>query len=55
LGVALGRTNDPKATVQLAWLDARLKACAGCWQAGQLARFKADVETAIRETPAKGS
>lgn len=51
LGVAYARTADPKATVQLAWIDARLKECAGCWQSGQLAKFKADVETAIRETP----
>lgn len=55
LGIALARTSDPKATVQLAWLDAKLKACGGCWQAGQLAKFKSDVETAIRETPAKGA
>lgn len=55
LGVAYARTADPKATVQLAWLDAKLKECAGCWQAGQLAKFKSDIEIAIRETPAKGS
>lgn len=55
LGVAYARTADPKATVQLAWIDAKLKECAGCWQSGQLARFKTDIETAIRETPAKGS
>lgn len=55
LGIALARTSDPKATIQLAWLDAKLKACGGCWQAGQLAKFKADVETAIRETPARGA
>jgi cytochrome c-type biogenesis protein CcmH/NrfG len=58
LGIALGRTSDPKATVQLAWLDAKVKECAGCWQAGQLSKFKTDVEAAIREgatPPAKGS
>ena len=58
LGVAYARTADPKATVQLAWIDAKLKECAGCWQASQLAKFKTDIETAIRETPppaAKGS
>lgn len=52
LGVALARTNDPKATIHLAWLDAKLKDCAGCWQAGQLARFKGEVETAIVEAQA---
>ena len=58
LGIALGRTSDPKATVQLAWLDAKVRECGGCWQAGQLSKFKTDVETAIREgatAPAKGS
>lgn len=55
LGVAYARTADPKATIQLAWIDAKLKECAGCWQAGQLAKFKSDIEIAIRETPAKGS
>jgi cytochrome c-type biogenesis protein CcmH/NrfG len=55
LGIALARTGDPKATVQLGWIDAKLRECGGCWQAGQLAKFKADVEAAIRETPAKGS
>ena len=30
-------------------IDAKVKACAGCWQSGQLARFKSDIETAIRE------
>jgi len=58
LGVAYARTADPKATVQLAWLDAKLKECAGCWQASQLTKFRTDIEIAIRETPppaAKGS
>lgn len=54
LGVAYARTGDPKATVQLAWLDAKLRECGGCYQSGQLAKFKADIEAAIRETPAKG-
>ena len=58
LGVAYARTGDAKANTQLVWIDARLKECAGCWQAGQIAKFKTDIETAIRETPppaAKGS
>lgn len=55
LGIAYARTADPKAAAQLAWLDAKVKECAGCWQAGQLQKFRADVETAIRETPAKSS
>ena len=57
LGVAYARTADPKATLQLAWIDAKLKECAGCWQASQLTKFKTDIEIAIRETSpgAKGS
>lgn len=55
LGLAYARTGDPKATVELAWLDAKIRECAGCWQSGQLMKFKADVEAAIRETPAKAS
>lgn len=55
LGVAMGMTNDPKATVQLNWLAARVQQCAGCGQASQLARLRADVEAAIgagTKTPA---
>jgi cytochrome c-type biogenesis protein CcmH/NrfG len=52
LGVALARTGDPKATIQLAWIDAKLQDCGSCWQAGVLSRYKADIETAIRETAA---
>lgn len=56
LGIALARTGDPKATIQLAWIDAKLQECGSCWQAGVLGRYKADIETAIRETAAaKGS
>jgi cytochrome c-type biogenesis protein CcmH/NrfG len=55
LGVAYARTGDPKAAVQLAWLDGKLRECGSCYQSGQLAKLKADVETAIRETPANGS
>jgi cytochrome c-type biogenesis protein CcmH/NrfG len=58
LGIAYARTADPKATIQLAWIDSKLKECAGCWQASQLTKFKSDIEVAIRETPppaAKGS
>jgi cytochrome c-type biogenesis protein CcmH/NrfG len=47
LGMALARTNDPKATIHLAWLNAQIAACNGCWRASQLARFKADLEAAI--------
>ena len=50
LGIAMARTNDPKAQVQLAWLSAKVQECAGCWQAGQLTKFKADLETAIAES-----
>lgn len=49
LGVAMARTNDPKARTQLAWLDAKVRECGGCGQAAKLAKFKADVETAIAE------
>jgi Tfp pilus assembly protein PilF len=52
LGIALARTGDPKATVQLAWLSEKTAACGGC---PQLAKFKTDVETAMAETPARGS
>lgn len=55
LGIAYARTGDPKAAVQLAWLDAKLRECGTCYQSAQLAKFKADIETAIRETPAKAS
>ena len=55
LGIAYARTGDPKAAALRAWLDAKVKECAGCWQSGQLLKFKADVEAAIRETPAKSS
>jgi cytochrome c-type biogenesis protein CcmH/NrfG len=59
LGIAYARTRDPKASVQLAWIDARLQDCGSCWQAGVLTRYKVDIEAAIRETaaatPAKGS
>ena len=54
LGVALARTSDPKAAVQLAWLTEKAQACGGCAQSTQLARYKTDVETAMAEA-AKGS
>ena len=47
LGVAMAMTNDPKAQVQLNWLTARAQDCGGCGQAGQLAKFKGDVQTAM--------
>lgn len=47
MGVAMARTNDPKAREHLAWLTAKVAECNGCWQAGQLAKFKGDVEAAI--------
>ena len=50
LGVAMARTNDPRATVQLAWFDKRLQACDGCYQAASLTRLKSQVETAIAES-----
>jgi cytochrome c-type biogenesis protein CcmH/NrfG len=49
LGIAMARTNDPQARTQLAWLDAKARECGGCGQAVQLAKFKAEVETAIAE------
>lgn len=49
LGIALARTNDPKATVQLAWLAAKAEECGGCWQSGHLTRLKRDLEVAIAE------
>jgi cytochrome c-type biogenesis protein CcmH/NrfG len=47
LGVAYARTNDLKAQVQLAWLAQAATACGSCWQAGELAKFRRDVESAI--------
>ena len=52
LGIALARTKDPRATQQLAWLNAKAQACTG--QCAGLAKFKSDVETAIAEA-AKGA
>jgi cytochrome c-type biogenesis protein CcmH/NrfG len=54
LAIAYARTKDPKATVQLAWLNEKIAACAGrCAQAAQLTRLKTDVELALAEA-AKG-
>jgi len=47
LGVAMAMTNDPKAQVQVAWLAGKQQACGSCYQAGQLAKLRVDVETAI--------
>ena len=47
LGIAYARTNDPKATAQLAWLTAQIAECNGCWRASQLTKFKSDLEVAI--------
>lgn len=47
MAIAMARTKDPKAHTHLAWLDAKIAECNGCWQAGQLAKFKADVEAAM--------
>ena len=53
LGVALARTNDPKASVQLAWLTEKAAACGGC---PQYVKYKSDVETALSAAaPPKGS
>jgi cytochrome c-type biogenesis protein CcmH/NrfG len=49
LGVAMAKTRDPYATVQLAWLAAKVQACGGCGQAAQLAKLHSDVEAAILE------
>ncbi|MBL8554898.1 MAG: tetratricopeptide repeat protein [Phenylobacterium sp.] len=49
LGVAYARTGDPKAATQLAWIAAKVRECGGCWRAGQLARFKTDIETALAD------
>ena len=54
MAIAMARTKDPKARTHLAWLDAKIAECGGCWQASQLAKFKTDVETAMAEA-AKGS
>ena len=47
LGVAMAMTNDPKAQVHLNWLAAKAQECGGCYQAGQLAKLKGDVQTAM--------
>lgn len=47
LGVAMARSNDPRATTQLAWFDRQIAVCDGCQQAASLSRFRRDVETAI--------
>jgi cytochrome c-type biogenesis protein CcmH/NrfG len=53
LGVAMARTKDlPKATQQVAWLDAQLQACKG--NCAGLAKYKSDVLSAIAEG-AKGA
>lgn len=49
LGIAYARTNDPKASTQLAWVTAKVQECGGCWRASQLAKFRTDIETAIAE------
>ena len=52
LGVALAKTKDPKATVQLAWLTTQVQACKGA--CAGLAKYKSDVESAIA-VAAKGA
>lgn len=47
LGVAMAMTSDPKAQVHLNWLNARAQACGGCGQAGQIAKLKGEVQTAM--------
>jgi cytochrome c-type biogenesis protein CcmH/NrfG len=55
LGVAMAKSKDPRATVQLAWFDEKLQACGQtCPQAAQLAKLRNDVQSAIAEA-AKGS
>ncbi len=54
LGVALARTKDAKAQAQVDWLTAKAQECGKCWQAGQLAKFKSDIESAIA-VAAKGA
>ncbi len=45
LGVAMARANDPKAQEQLAWLTAKLEACAS--NCAALTRYKREVEVAL--------
>ena len=47
LGVAMAMTNDPKAQVHLNWLAAKAQECGACYQAGQLAKLRGDVQTAM--------
>jgi len=47
LGVAMARSKDPRAAVQLAWFDDQLRACGGCYRAAELTKFKGEVQAAI--------
>jgi cytochrome c-type biogenesis protein CcmH/NrfG len=56
LGIAMARSKDPRATIQLAWFNDKIASCGQtCPQAAQLAKFKGEVEAAIASTQAKGS
>lgn len=56
LGVAMARTKDPRATVQLAWFNDKIAACAQtCPQAAQLAKYKGEVEAALAAAAPKPS
>ena len=45
LGVAMAHANDPKAAEQLAWLTAKVEACA--YSCGSLAQYTREVEVAV--------
>src|SRR3712207_729486 len=47
MAIAMARTNDPKAQEHLAWFNTKIAECNGCWQAAQLGKFKADLESAM--------
>lgn len=47
MGIAMARASDPKARAHLAWFNAQIAACNGCWQARELSKFKAELETAM--------
>ena len=49
LGIAQARLKDSGVQRQLSWLTKKAEECGGCWQAGQLAKYKSDVETAVAD------
>ncbi len=52
LGVSMAMLKDPRATVQLAWIDDQLRGCGECYRRPQLTDFRSDVHAAIRNAGA---